>query len=363
MKIKSLLLFTLILAATLLLGYQGDIFAPPKVSAMDSTRFEYNTGPNSSHDYTTTTRWLSQTFTAEISHTIKSVKLHVKKFYPIRPVLYVNICSVGPNGKPITSEILASGYHYFSSRTTWGAAWLEVSLGDGAPLQAGVTYSIVIRMSEPWVNLFYWGDSTDYYPGGQYYYSTNAGATWSSGGGFDMRFEEWGILLPQEAQIFESYNNTAGPPVLISEPFQNGQTFIPQTRHILRKVFLRGYVPFEFESQLTVKIMSTSEGLPAGEPLSVVSIPSDLLPLPGEEYWISVDIPDEPELQAGVMYAIVVAHNASEPFGYRWTSDIDDEYGEYPGGTLVKSSNGGISWTIYPLIDCCFQEWGYPLEQ
>jgi hypothetical protein len=178
-----------------------------------------------------------------------------------------------------------------------------------------------------------------------------------------MRFEEWGILPSQEAQIFESYVNTAGPGALTYEPFQNCQTFTPQTRHILRTVFLNGYVPFWSDSQLTVKIMATSDGVPVGEPLATAIIPCDLLPLQGGNYWISIDIPEEPELQAGVMYAIVVSHDTSQAFSYRWTTDMDDVDGDYPGGTLVKSGDGGATWLIHPTVDCCFQEWGYPLEQ
>lgn len=177
-----------------------------------------------------------------------------------------------------------------------------------------------------------------------------------------MLFLELGVLPPQEAQLFEYYENTTGPGTIVHEPFQAGQTFIPEKRHVLSRIHLHGYVPFEYEAQFTVKIMATSGGLPTGEPLATASVPYELLPLPGEEYWITIDIPQEPELQAGVMYAIVVCHTASEPFGYRWTTDGDDEGADYPLGTMVNSVDGGISWMISDLYDCCFQEWGYPLE-
>jgi hypothetical protein len=165
---KTKLLLTFILIATLLLGYQGDIFSPPKANAMAVTIFEYNHGPGYTCDYTTTTRWLSETFTPEVSHIVKSVKLAVGKMYGVKPVLYVYICPTDINGKPTTSEVLAWGYYYFPTLPTWGG-WLEVSLGDGALLQAGVTYSIVIWANVKFVNLFYWSYSTDYYAGGQYY--------------------------------------------------------------------------------------------------------------------------------------------------------------------------------------------------
>lgn len=361
MKTRSLLLLILIFTVTLLSAYQVDLFSPPKVSAMDSTIFEYNHGPGYNSTFTLTTRWLSQTFTPEVSHIIKSVKLRVGKMYGIKPTLYVYICPVGADGKPIASEVLASGYHYFPTLPTWGG-WLEVSLGDSALLQAGVTYSIVIWSNVKFVNLFYWTYSKNYYTGGQNYYSPDSGTTWMSLGGFDFHFEEWGLLPPQEPLIFESYSNIAGPGAVCYEPFQNAQTFIPQTRHILSRIYLRGYVPFDFGFDLTVKIMATNEGKPAGEPLAVVSVPHDLLPLPSGNYWISIDIPEEPELLAGVMYAIVVSHDATEPFAYRWTTDFDDDEGDYPNGTMVKSLDGGVSWLISYTTDFCFQEWGYPLE-
>jgi hypothetical protein len=63
------------------------------------------------------------------------------------------------------------------------------------------------------------------------------------------------------------------------------------------------------------------------------------------------------------MYAIVVIHGAPEAFGYRWTTDYDDDEGDYPNGTLVNSVNSGVTWAAVTMTDCCFQEWGYPLEQ
>jgi len=362
MKTKKLLLSILILATTLLMAYQGDIFAPPSAKAMDVTVFEHNDNWIWSYDYASTTRWLAQTFTPEVSHIIKSVRVKIKKIYPIKPYVYITICPVEPtHNSPLVSQVLASGsYKFRSSRTYYD--WIEVGLGDGALLQAGVTYAIVLRTSDPTVHLFYWYKTLDRYPGGVYWYSTNYGQTWGGGTGPDMLFEEWGILPSQEPQMFANYGNTAGPGAIASEPFQVGQTFIPQKRHILSRIYLHGYVPFEYEAQFTVKIFATSGCLPVGAPLATASVPYELLPLPGEDYWITVEIPQEPELQAGVMYAIVVSHTASQPFGYRWTTDTDDEDADYTPGTMVKSSDGGASWMLHEICDCCFQEWGYPLE-
>ncbi|MBN1160563.1 MAG: hypothetical protein JXA17_01245 [Dehalococcoidales bacterium] len=362
MKTKSLLLSFLILSTILLMAYQGDIFAPPKAKAMDVTVFENNTGKIQSYTYISKTRWAAQTFTPEISHIIKSVKVRIKKCYPIKPYVYVRICPVDLQYyEPLVDEVLASGSHKFTSSSTY-SGWLEIGLGEGSLLQAGVTYAIVIYTSDPGVNLFYWYRSSDLYYGGVYRVSSDSGETWS-GSIQDMLFEEWGILPAQEAQKIEYYENKAGPGAICNEPFQVGQTFIPQKRHVLSRLYLHGYVPFEYEAQFTVKIMATSGGLPSGAPLATASVPYELLPLPGEEWWISIEIPQEPELQAGVMYAIVVSHTASEPFGYRWTTDFDDVGADYPLGTMVRSNDGGISWMTHELYDCCFQEWGYPLEQ
>jgi hypothetical protein len=362
MNIKKFLLSILVLATALVMAYQVDIFTPPKVKAMDVTVFEYNTSAIKSYDFATNTRWLAQTFTPEVSHTIKSVKVNIKKVYPIKPYVYVIICPVEPtHNSPLVNEVLAYGSYKFNSSRTY-RGWIEIGLGEGALLQAGVTYAMVMWTSDPRVHYFYWYKSYDTYAGGVSWYSTNYGQSWGGGTGPDMLFEEWGILPSQEAQIFEYYGNTVGPGSIVHEPFQVGQTFIPQKRHILSRVYLHGFVPFEYEAQFTVKVFATSGGLPTGAPLATASVPYELLPLPGEDYWISVEIPQEPELQAGVMYAIVVSHTASEAFGYRWTTDADDEEADYTPGTMVKSSDGGVSWITHEQCDCCFQEWGYPLE-
>jgi hypothetical protein len=112
-----------------------------------------------------------------------------------------------------------------------------------------------------------------------------------------------------------------------------------------------------------MNILVTGGGVPVGVPLATATVPYELLPVPGEEFWIAIEIPQEPELQAGVMYAIVISHTASEPFGYRWTTDADDPEADYPLGTMLKSSDGGVTWLIHEQSDCCFRELGYPLEQ
>jgi hypothetical protein len=362
-KTRLLLLSILILTTTLLTAYQVDIFSPPKAKAMNVTVFEYNTNSIKSHSYATNTRWLAQTFTPEVSHVIQSVNIYTKKVYPKKPYVYVKICPVDPvYNKPLVNEALASGsYQYITSRTTTG--WIGIGLGEGALLEAGTTYAIVVYTSDWAVNYFNWYRSADLFAGGGYWYSSDSGQTWGGGSGEDMLFLEKGILPPQEAQLLEYYENKAGPGAIAYEPFQIGQTFIPQKRLVLSRIYLHGYVPFEYEAQFTVKIMATSGGLPTGAPLATASVPYELLPLPGEEYWISIEIPQEPELQAGVMYAIVVSHTASDPFGYRWTTDEDDEEADYPLGTMVRSNNGGVTWFTHEQTDCCFQVWGYPLEQ
>lgn len=139
-----------------------------------------------------------QTFTPQQAHTITSIKLLLSKV-GTPPTCYFDIKAVDANHKP-TGSPLCSGSMAGADivGTSWAtAAWEEITLGDGAPLDADIEYFIVARCPD--------GDAsnranivrtnTDKYPRGLFGVSGDGGSTWLL---YEkvVNFQEWGEPPP-----------------------------------------------------------------------------------------------------------------------------------------------------------------------
>lgn len=158
-----------------------------------ATKFEYfDTGAdNNISAYGAT--WIAQTFTPSTTHKITSVKLYgVKSGSP--GTLTISIRATDGSGLPTGSDLCAG--------TTNGDVitpiqWYEVTLGSGATLTASTKYAIVLRAPSGSVNnwMNWSGDSTSpTYAGGSLVTSADSGATWTAETGWDLYFEDWGII-------------------------------------------------------------------------------------------------------------------------------------------------------------------------
>jgi len=152
----------------------------------------YNTNDDT-YSFAQAARWLAQTFTISVDHTITSVKLLIYR------VGSPGTITVGIRTSTMVDADLCSG-------TTDGdvltvdteGEWITITLGAGYAITDGTTYGIVVRATA--------GDADNYvcwrrdatsptYTGGQFHYSDDSGANWMDvSPARDFMFEEWGTV-------------------------------------------------------------------------------------------------------------------------------------------------------------------------
>lgn len=149
----------------------------------------YNTGDDQIYQFYGDT-WLAQTFTVGATlHTITSVKLKFRKWGTVSTLTVSIRATTGghPSGNDLTSGTINAGT--FSSTPTW----YTINLTEYT-LAANTMYAIVCRVGGDADNLVGWSyDATSpTYTGGNFEYSTNAGANWGANTNNDFMFEVWG---------------------------------------------------------------------------------------------------------------------------------------------------------------------------
>ena len=159
-----------------------------------STRYEYYEGPVDQATTIYGARYRGQSFTPQISHTIKTITVLVYKIGS-PGWLTTNVYAVDGDGKP-TGLSLATGTLNAISFTTNTAGHNEaLDLGDGALLTSGIKYAIELRGTGT-DNANCVGLRTDEsaptYSRGEYIVSNDSGSTWTVYTDRDMPFEEWG---------------------------------------------------------------------------------------------------------------------------------------------------------------------------
>ena len=133
--------------------------------------------------------YLTQTFTPQTSHTIKTFKLLLSND-DTTGTLVGSIRATDIEGAPTGPNLATS---QTINETTLPYDWTEVTfdLGSGCQLQAGTTYAIQIQTSQ--IGISVRADSGNPYDDGQYGKS-NDGTNWNMEGwaDYDIWFEEWG---------------------------------------------------------------------------------------------------------------------------------------------------------------------------
>jgi hypothetical protein len=162
-----------------------------------STRYEYYITGQDAHLAAYGVQLRDMSFTPTTGHTITSVKLLLyREGSP--GVFSIDIKATDGNSKP-TGASLCSGTYNGNTLTTNGAgAWVEITLGVGAVLTAGVKYIITITVPSGSAGNSVDGlidSSSPSYAGGAYTYSTDNGASWTVSEATDVLFEEWGNPL------------------------------------------------------------------------------------------------------------------------------------------------------------------------
>jgi len=135
-----------------------------------------------------------------------------------------------------------------------------------------------------------------------------------------------------------------------------GQTFTPETDHLLASVKLK---LFRVGSPGTVKvsIRATSAGKPTGGDLCSGTIDGDTLTTDTNGEWYEITLGDGYEVAAETMYAIVI-RAVNGDASNKVSARADTSSPTYTGGTHVDSSDSGSSWNMYSGVDILFEEWG-----
>jgi len=169
---------------------------------MASSLFEsYTSGMDNQDQLSAAARYLAQSFTPAVSHTITSIKIQGSKSGTGSPTMtiYWNVYLADANGKP-TGAALCSGSCLGSAFSTYSAfSVAEITLGAGSLLTASAKYIIVANCPEATGSkVIYWKmDATSpAYAGGNHLVSTDSGATWTLSTAKDFYFEDWGTLAP-----------------------------------------------------------------------------------------------------------------------------------------------------------------------
>jgi hypothetical protein len=124
-------------------------------------------------------------------------------------------------GLPVGGDLCSGTIDGNTLTTDTAGAVYEISLGDGAVLNAGVQYAIVVRApSGDYSNEVEIKGSGDTYPRGTGVYSTDSGSTWGKQSSYDLYFEDWGILFVIEGLHSELKSSLESE--LISKPIVVG---------------------------------------------------------------------------------------------------------------------------------------------
>jgi hypothetical protein len=118
-------------------------------------------------------------------------------------------------GLPVGGDLCSGTINGNTLTTDPAGAVYEISLGDGAVLEAGVQYAIVVRAPSGTLgNDVVIQFSGDTYPRGTYVQSSNSGSSWAINSSYDLYFEDWGFLV---AHVLTVNSNLQGIPFTIND--------------------------------------------------------------------------------------------------------------------------------------------------
>jgi hypothetical protein len=151
----------------------------------------YNTGANGALTiYGYAIRIRAQTFTAESSYSLGSVKLQMYRSGTPTGNVVVELKAVDGDGKP-TGPVLSTGSIAKTSITEVNqlGEFQEIGMTSYAIVDT-TQYALLVYSSNETTGA-YWGadSSSPTYAGGMYVYSTDSGSTWTTNAGYDFMFE------------------------------------------------------------------------------------------------------------------------------------------------------------------------------
>lgn len=157
--------------------------------------FEYYSIGDNDVNSVADTKWEAQTFTPQITHIIKKVKIKIYRL-GLPGIVSVGIRATDAEGKPTGTDLASGTIDGNTFTTDSSGAWYDIDLGNGTILYSGIKYAIVLGNSASgWARWRVAVPSS--YEGGTSLTSFDSGNTWGfctgGDGGYDTLFEEWGI--------------------------------------------------------------------------------------------------------------------------------------------------------------------------
>jgi len=135
-----------------------------------------------------------------------------------------------------------------------------------------------------------------------------------------------------------------------------GQTFTPETTHLLGSVKLKLF-KVGSPGTIMVSIRATAAGVPAGGDLCVGTIDDSVITEDTNGEWYEITMGNGYQVAKDTQYAIVVrAAGGDASNKVSLLADTSDP--TYAGGTHVDSSDSGAEWNTYSGVDLLFEEWG-----
>lgn len=129
------------------------------------------------------------------------------------------------------------------------------------------------------------------------------------------------------------------------------QTFLAESNYSLEYVQLKLYKNAS-PGLLTCYIENTTADKPNGDILGTATMDGDgLLASPGQYETLTFSTPVI--ITSGATYAIVI-RSADDAVGWRYDSTSP----AYSGGSMVRSTNSGSTWTIFTSNDLVFKNYG-----
>ena len=154
------------------------------------------------------------------------------------------------------------------------------------------------------------------------------------------------------SDIFEYYNTGEDSNTFAHNNYWTGQTFTTNCVYNITSIKLKLY-RIDSPGTVTVGICATDiNGKPTGSDLTNGTTNGNTLPT-GTSEWRQILLTSH-RLNESIKYAIVVRIDGSGQLN--WKLDIG---GSYSGGSETRSSNSGLSWTLYIGEDCMFETYGY----
>jgi hypothetical protein len=140
-------------------------------------------------DSTNTVR-LAQGFTANKSYSIASVKLKIFDDGDSPGTFYVSIKATS-GGMPTGGDLCSGSIDTTGLTTNSNGEVKEIKFSAPASLQANTVYAIVIYTSSDNTAIGWCQKTGNPYAGGDHFYSTNSGSSWTKNSNLDCWFETY----------------------------------------------------------------------------------------------------------------------------------------------------------------------------